>query len=194
MIVAVRGGLTAADILGAHARQRRRGARSTRCSSRRSRSTRRSACARSPRNGCGWRGRGADACWLLVGVAAVRHRTRAPSRPSRCENAPRWRNRDHPSYWAFLVHRVSGLALALFLPLHFWALGTGARRRGRARRLPALDRAAAGQGVRSGARLPACRASRRGRAPAADRVRRLARRRRSGAGSPSPRAWRCSVR
>lgn len=34
-----------------------------------------------------------------------------------------WRNRDHPSYWAFLVHRVSGLALALFLPLHFWALG-----------------------------------------------------------------------
>jgi fumarate reductase subunit D len=34
-----------------------------------------------------------------------------------------WRNRDHPSYWAFLVHRVSGLALALFLPLHFLALG-----------------------------------------------------------------------
>ncbi|MGH8852119.1 MAG: succinate dehydrogenase [Casimicrobiaceae bacterium] len=35
-----------------------------------------------------------------------------------------WRNRDHPSYWAFLVHRVSGLLLALFLPLHFLALGT----------------------------------------------------------------------
>ena len=34
-----------------------------------------------------------------------------------------WRNRDHPAYWAFVVHRVSGLALALFLPLHFWALG-----------------------------------------------------------------------
>lgn len=33
------------------------------------------------------------------------------------------RARNHPSYWAFLVHRVSGLALALFLPLHFWALG-----------------------------------------------------------------------
>ena len=29
----------------------------------------------------------------------------------------------HPAYWAFLVHRVSGLALALFLPLHFVALG-----------------------------------------------------------------------
>ena len=26
-------------------------------------------------------------------------------------------------FWAFLVHRLSGLALALFLPLHFWALG-----------------------------------------------------------------------
>jgi fumarate reductase subunit D len=33
-----------------------------------------------------------------------------------------WRNRGHPAYWAFLVHRVSGLALALFLPLHFIAL------------------------------------------------------------------------
>ena len=30
--------------------------------------------------------------------------------------------RQHPSYWAFLVHRVSGIALALFLPLHFWTL------------------------------------------------------------------------
>jgi fumarate reductase subunit D len=28
----------------------------------------------------------------------------------------------HSSYWAFVVHRVSGVALALFLPLHFWAL------------------------------------------------------------------------
>lgn len=26
------------------------------------------------------------------------------------------------SYWAAMVHRVSGIALALFLPLHFWAL------------------------------------------------------------------------
>ena len=32
------------------------------------------------------------------------------------------RARSHPAYWAFLVHRVSGVALALFLPLHFWAL------------------------------------------------------------------------
>jgi fumarate reductase subunit D len=26
------------------------------------------------------------------------------------------------SYWMAIVHRVSGLALAAFLPLHFWAL------------------------------------------------------------------------
>jgi fumarate reductase subunit D len=34
-----------------------------------------------------------------------------------------FRARNHPAYWAFIVHRVSGLALALFLPFHFWALG-----------------------------------------------------------------------
>ena len=33
-----------------------------------------------------------------------------------------FRARNHPAYWAFLLHRVSGVALALFLPLHFWAL------------------------------------------------------------------------
>jgi fumarate reductase subunit D len=34
-----------------------------------------------------------------------------------------WQKGAHPSYAAFLVHRLSGLALAAFLPLHFWALG-----------------------------------------------------------------------
>jgi fumarate reductase subunit D len=33
-----------------------------------------------------------------------------------------WRARNHPAWWAFLVHRVSGVLLALFLPAHFWAL------------------------------------------------------------------------
>jgi fumarate reductase subunit D len=33
-----------------------------------------------------------------------------------------FRARSHSAYWAFLVHRISGVALALFLPLHFWAL------------------------------------------------------------------------
>ena len=30
--------------------------------------------------------------------------------------------RSHASYWAFVAHRLSGLALALFLPVHLWAL------------------------------------------------------------------------
>lgn len=33
-------------------------------------------------------------------------------------------SRNHPGWWAALAHRLSGLALALFLPLHFLALGT----------------------------------------------------------------------
>ena len=32
--------------------------------------------------------------------------------------------RWHTGYWAFLVHRVSGILLALFLPAHFFALGS----------------------------------------------------------------------
>lgn len=30
--------------------------------------------------------------------------------------------RTEASYWVAIVHRVSGIALAVFLPLHFWAL------------------------------------------------------------------------
>lgn len=30
--------------------------------------------------------------------------------------------RKESSYWMAMVHRVSGIALALFLPWHFWAL------------------------------------------------------------------------
>ena len=36
----------------------------------------------------------------------------------------RWPARGHAGFWAFVVHRVSGVVLALFLPAHFWALGT----------------------------------------------------------------------
>ena len=35
-----------------------------------------------------------------------------------------WRARSHPAWWAFLVHRISGIALTLFLPLHFLTLAT----------------------------------------------------------------------
>ena len=31
-------------------------------------------------------------------------------------------HRDHPLWYAFLLHRVSGVVLALFLPVHFWVL------------------------------------------------------------------------
>lgn len=31
--------------------------------------------------------------------------------------------RNHPSYWAFVVHRTSGLALAIFLPVHLYVIG-----------------------------------------------------------------------
>ena len=32
-------------------------------------------------------------------------------------------HRNHPAWWAFLVHRLSGLALTLFLPAHFLVMG-----------------------------------------------------------------------
>ncbi len=31
-------------------------------------------------------------------------------------------SRAHPLWLAYILHRLSGLALALFLPLHFWVL------------------------------------------------------------------------
>jgi len=34
-----------------------------------------------------------------------------------------FRARNHPAYWAFIVHRTSGVLLSLFLPVHFMALG-----------------------------------------------------------------------
>jgi len=30
--------------------------------------------------------------------------------------------RNHPTYWAFILHRLSGLGLALFLPVHLYVL------------------------------------------------------------------------
>ncbi len=32
-------------------------------------------------------------------------------------------SRNHPAYWAFLGHRLSGLTLGVFLPVHFYVLG-----------------------------------------------------------------------
>lgn len=33
-----------------------------------------------------------------------------------------YKSRSHPLWIAYFIHRVSGLALALFLPMHFWVL------------------------------------------------------------------------
>ncbi|MBI5110031.1 MAG: succinate dehydrogenase [Rhodocyclales bacterium] len=41
------------------------------------------------------------------------------------------RSRNHRCFWAFLVHRVSGVALSVFLPLHFWVLGQALEGAGR---------------------------------------------------------------
>jgi len=38
------------------------------------------------------------------------------------------RHRNHPGFWAFALHRVSGLALVLFLPFHFLVLGLALER------------------------------------------------------------------
>ena len=38
--------------------------------------------------------------------------------------------RTHMAWWAFVVHRVSGIALAVFLPMHFYALGTALKGEG----------------------------------------------------------------
>ncbi|MCG6904817.1 MAG: succinate dehydrogenase, cytochrome b556 subunit [Rhodobacter sp.] len=35
--------------------------------------------------------------------------------------------RRHPLWLAHLLHRISGLALALFLPVHFWVLSLAIR-------------------------------------------------------------------
>ncbi|QJR16620.1 succinate dehydrogenase [Usitatibacter palustris] len=33
-------------------------------------------------------------------------------------------SRNHPAFWAFVVHRLSGIGLAAFLPAHFYVLGS----------------------------------------------------------------------
>jgi fumarate reductase subunit D len=46
-------------------------------------------------------------------------RNREEARPMRGND---FRARGHAAWWAFLVHRISGLVLALFLPVHFFVL------------------------------------------------------------------------
>ncbi|MEO5765060.1 MAG: succinate dehydrogenase, cytochrome b556 subunit [Casimicrobiaceae bacterium] len=48
----------------------------------------------------------------------------APSLADRKRDGAPLRAHAHPAWWAFVVHRSSGVALAAFLPLHFWALSS----------------------------------------------------------------------
>lgn len=57
-------------------------------------------------------------------MSATTTSTGSPRRPAtRAARRSDARAHAHPAWWAFLVHRLSGLGLALFLPLHFWVLG-----------------------------------------------------------------------
>jgi len=40
-------------------------------------------------------------------------------------------SRAHPLWLAYILHRISGLGLALFLPLHFWVLAMAVSNPGR---------------------------------------------------------------
>ena len=51
-----------------------------------------------------------------------------------------WRNRGHPAYWAFLVHRLSGHRARAVPAAAFPGSRAGAARRGCARRLPRWTR------------------------------------------------------
>ena len=70
-----------------------------------------------------WRGRAADVCCVanqrIVASAGV-----ARGRRGHAMKPRRIQGHDHPAYWASIVHRVLlGILLAVFLPLHFAALG-----------------------------------------------------------------------
>ena len=145
VIYAVRGGLTRAEILGRTRGSWGRVLRGFVVAGREC--TRRSGCARRARSRAGGarRRRRARAVGLALlgcaravvcgGRAMMARQRRGAARPM------------HPGYWAFVAHRVSGLALTVFLPLHFWVLGLSLRGRSRARPIPPLHRPA---GVHAG--------------------------------------------
>src|SRR5689334_21523057 len=111
------------------------------------RSMRRSECAPWPTNGSVFavaRPTSLSACWRSscwrAGCtpcsrsrdddAAPRRRTRrAADGVMKAARRNDFSSRGHAAYWAFVVHRVSGIALTLFLPLHFFALSQALARR-----------------------------------------------------------------
>ena len=155
--------LAAAQILAGRA-ARSAGAVLSACSCSSRRCMPRSACAAS-RWGRLERPRLRDRICLRGGIAAAR-RARRLCGGLHHERARRTHRRS--TCWvAAMVHRVSGIELACFLPIHFLVLGLAIERGGARRDLP-QDRTAGGQNCRGRIDLPA-RGSCPRRSAAADR-------------------------
>lgn len=45
------------------------------------------------------------------------------SRPKNGDTRVSYKRRGHPLWYAYILHRLSGLGLVLFLPFHFYVLG-----------------------------------------------------------------------
>jgi len=67
--------------------------------------------------------RRAGACAIVVRVIAGRARHSCRGRRGAAVTARHLKHRGSTLWLAAMVHRISGLALAIFLPLHFLALG-----------------------------------------------------------------------
>ena len=142
---------------GAHARQHRLGARSTACSCWRRPCTAPSACARSLTE---WtpldERRAGDVADVAFGVVLLRARAAGGGRGGAAMTRAAPAAIARSALWiAALVHRLSGLALACFLPLHFLALGLAIDGEARLDGFLRWTRPAAGEARGDGARVPA---------------------------------------
>ena len=95
-----------------------------------------------------WHGRSLDVALALFSalLLVARHPRRARGLRLAREAARMMRaSHTQPGFLAALVHRLAGIALAIFLPLHFWALVQRAQRRRLSRQVPEDHRHAARQ-------------------------------------------------
>lgn len=52
--------------------------------------------------------------------------TASPAAPSAARTRPRALVHSHSPFWAFVLHRVSGVVLTVFLPAHFYVMALAA--------------------------------------------------------------------
>ena len=71
-----------------------------------------------------WRGRSLDVALALFALAAPPLGLRAAAAVYLARGDLRMIRASHtqPGFLAALLHRLAGIALAIFLPMHFWAL------------------------------------------------------------------------